>query len=101
MAVWIGGIAKKLSPTRGPAVPPSADDSPIADEMARNTMTTAAHVFEVFSSWCAALTPFLVAIRDCLKALYMREKRWQFISGIVGALFFIGIGCYSVYRLIA
>lgn len=64
-------------------------------------MTTTAHVFEVFSNWCKVITPFLAAILSFLKALNVRENRWRFAYGIAGALFLIGIGCYSVYRLIA
>jgi hypothetical protein len=64
-------------------------------------MTTAAHFFEMFSAWCKAISPFLAAIVSYLKALGARENRWRFAYGIAGALFLIGIGCYSVYRLIA
>jgi hypothetical protein len=64
-------------------------------------VTTAAYFFELFSSWCKAITPFLAAIVSYLKVLAKRESGWRFAYGIAGALFLIGIGCYSVYRLIA
>lgn len=63
-------------------------------------MTTAPHWLEVFSNWCRAILPILAAALGYLKALDVRENRWRFAYGIVGAVLLFAFGCYSVYRLV-
>jgi hypothetical protein len=43
----------------------------------------------------------MAAALSYLKAREVREKRWRYAGGVVGAVLLFAFGCYSVNQLVA